>query len=128
MAIHQKFGVSISKIRLFQICVRECNKSVKMPKVKSGSHYGERHSVYETTSTSEENSQSTNDKLQILSPREINERYHHAAIICAGVENIQISKDEHWDKIIQNLQEEAKERKVKVEWCNKLKHCIIVNK
>ena len=98
-----------------------------MPKVKSGNHYGERHSVYETASSSKEKSKSTNDTLQVLSPREINEQYQHAAI-CAGVKKLQISKDEHWDKMIQNLQEEAKERKVKVEWCNKLKHCIIVNK
>ena len=54
-----------------------------MPKVKSINHYGERHSLYESTSTSEE--KYTNNKIQILSPAELNEQYQHAAVICEGV-------------------------------------------
>ena len=99
-----------------------------MPKVKSSNRYTERHPVYETTSISKEKSKSTNDKLQILSPREINERYQKAAIICAGVEKLKISKDQNWEKMIQNMKDEVTERKVQMEWCTKLKNCIIVNK
>ena len=52
-----------------------------MPKVKRSNYYGERYSVYDTT-TSEEKSKSTNDKIQILSAMEVNEPYQHAVIIC----------------------------------------------
>ena len=56
-----------------------------MPKVKSRNHYGERHSLYETTSTSEEKAKSTNDKIRILLAMELNEPYRHAVVISEGV-------------------------------------------
>ena len=98
-----------------------------MPKVKSINRYAERHYVYETT-TSDEKSKSTDYKLHILSPRAINEKYQNAEIICAGVEKLKISKDQNWEKMIQNMKDEVTERKVQMEWCTKLKNCIIVNK
>ena len=62
-----------------------------MPKVKSVKHYGKRHCLYGTTTTSEEKSKYTNNKIRILSPAELNERYQNA-VICEGVKNIQINK------------------------------------
>ena len=48
-----------------------------MPKVKRSNHYGERYSVYDTT-TSEEKWKST--KIWILSATELNGQYQQALI------------------------------------------------